>query len=50
MKDKVEELSNSCLKAFAIGTGDEEVFAEGELLHQLATIQSANLLKFVAQK
>ena len=32
MKDKVEELSNLGLKAFAIGTGDEEVFAEGASL------------------
>ena len=32
MKDKVEELSNLGLKAFAIVTGDEEVFAEGATL------------------
>ena len=29
MKDKVEELSNIGIKAFAIGTGDEEVIDEG---------------------
>ena len=29
MKDKDEELPNLGLKAFAIGTGDEKVFAEG---------------------
>ena len=28
MKDKVKELSN-CIKVFAIGAGDKEVFAEG---------------------
>ena len=28
-KDKVEEQSNLGLKAFAIGSGDGEVFAEG---------------------
>ena len=30
MKDKVKELSNLGLKAFAIGAGDEEVFAEDD--------------------
>ena len=29
LKDKVEELSNIGIKAFAIGTGDEEVIDEG---------------------
>ena len=29
MKDKVEELSNIGIKAFAIGTGDEEVIDDG---------------------
>ena len=28
MKDKVKELSNLGIKAFAIGVGDEEVFAD----------------------
>ena len=32
MKDKVGKLSNLGLKAFAIGTGNEEVFAEGASL------------------
>ena len=29
MKDKIKELSN-CIKVFAIGAGDEEVFAEDD--------------------
>ena len=29
VKDKVEELSNTDIKTFAIGTGDEEVIDEG---------------------
>ena len=32
LKDKDEELSNLGLKAFIIGTGDEDVFAEGARL------------------
>ena len=32
MKDKVKELSNLGLKAFAIGAGDEEVFADDNSL------------------
>ena len=50
MKDKVKELSNLGLKAFAIGAGDEEVFASAlKMIHQLAIVWSANLLEFFAQ-
>ena len=42
MEDKVKELSNLGLKAFAIGAGDEEVFAEDDS-------SVGDLLEFVAQ-
>lgn len=35
MKDKVEKLSNSGLKAFTIGTGDKEGFTPGCILSRL---------------
>ena len=50
MKDKVKELSNLGLKAFAIGAEDEEVFASLlKMIHRSAIERSANLLEFVAQ-
>ena len=45
MKDKVKELSSLGLKAFAIGTGNEEVFSEDNS----SIRESANLLEFVTQ-
>ena len=38
------------LKAFAIGAGDEEVFASSlKMIHQSVIVWSGNLLAFVAQ-
>ena len=47
MKDKVKELSNLGLKAFAIGAEDEEVFAEDDSSVGDRTVGES--LEFVAQ-
>ena len=39
MKDKDEELSNLGFKTFAIGTRDEDVFAEGVTLEFVARVR-----------
>ena len=44
MKDKVEELSNIGIKAFAIGTGDEEVIDEGATIGGDCTVGESWIL------
>ena len=48
MKEKVEELSDVCLKAFAIGAGDKKGLTEGSI--SVGDRTAADLYQFVAQE